>query len=219
MASILFGDRLPLAQRYAEFLVSEGVRRGLIGPREAPRIWSRHLLNCVVVAQLIPSGSSVTAIGSGTGLPGIVLAVARPDLSVTLVESLARRTAFLTEAVDGLGLTEVQVVRGRAEECVATLPPADIVTARAVAPLDRLAQWSLPLAAVGGRMLAIKGASAASEIAECRDLIRRIGGGEPTIHECDGGVLPTPVTVVQVVREQQRIPVGSRRTGRDRGRR
>jgi 16S rRNA (guanine527-N7)-methyltransferase len=218
-AALLFGDRLPLAQRYAEFLVTEGVVRGILGPREAPRIWGRHLLNCAVVAQMIPSGSSVTDIGSGGGLPGIVLAVARPDLNVTLVESLARRTTFLTEVVDGLGLTRVTVVRGRAEECVGTLDPADIVTARAVAPLDRLAEWCLPLTAVGGRMLAVKGASAGQEIAEHRELIRQIGGAEPTIHECGRGVLGTPVTVVEVVREREGAPVRSRRRGRGRDRR
>ena len=119
---------------------------GLIGPREAPRIWERHLLNCAAVAELIPEGATVVDVGSGAGLPGMVLAVARPDLTVTLVEPLARRTAFLTEAVASLGLEQTTVVRARAEECVGKLPAADVVTARAVAPLDRLAGWCLPLA-------------------------------------------------------------------------
>src|SRR3954469_18453735 len=169
-ASAVFGDRLPLAVRYAELLVTDGVVRGLIGPREAPRIWERHLLNCGVLSEIIPVGASVVDVGSGAGLPGIVLAVARPDLTITLVEPLARRTAFLSEAVTALGLdATVTVVRGRAED-LAGGPPvaADVVTARAVPPLDRLAGWCLPLAAVGGRLLALKGASAADEVAEHR---------------------------------------------------
>src|SRR3954449_533182 len=137
----VFASRTALAERYAELLATDGVVRGLIGPREAPRLWERHLLNCAVVAEMIPYGASVLDVGSGAGLPGIVLAVARPDLSVTLVEPLARRTTFLTEAVDTLGLgTTVTVVRARAEEALRNgTPTADVVTARAVAPLDRLA--------------------------------------------------------------------------------
>src|SRR5690349_12658888 len=145
VALTMFGDRLPLAVSYAELLCTDGVVRGLIGPREAPRIWERHMLNCAVVADLIPTGASVVDVGSGAGLPGMVLAVVRPDLAVTLIEPLARRTAFLTEAVAALGLDRTTVVRARAEECVGKLPGADVVTARAVAPLDRLAGWCLPL--------------------------------------------------------------------------
>nr|BFE66936.1 hypothetical protein GCM10020092_002370 [Actinoplanes digitatis] len=119
-----FGDRLPLAVRYAELLVTDGVVRGLIGPREAPRVWERHLINCCVMSEMIPIGASVIDVGSGAGLPGIVLAVARPDLTITLVEPLARRTAFLSEAVTALGLdATVTVVRGRAEDLVGGPPP------------------------------------------------------------------------------------------------
>ena len=149
-------------------------------------MWERHLINCAVMSEMIPIGASVIDVGSGAGLPGIVLAVARPDLTITLVEPLARRTAFLSEAVTALGLdSTVTVVRGRAED-IAGGPPAaaDVVTARAVAPLDRLAGWCLPLAAIGGRLLALKGASAAEEVAEHRDgdrPARRLRPGRPAL--------------------------------------
>ncbi|MEV6931530.1 16S rRNA (guanine(527)-N(7))-methyltransferase RsmG [Dactylosporangium sp. NPDC051485] len=202
-AEKVFGDRLTQARHYAELLVTDGVVRGLIGPREAPRIWERHLLNCAVLADLIPSGASVVDVGSGAGLPGMVLAVARPDLSVTLVEPLARRTAFLSEAVTALGLERTSVVRARAEECVGKLPLADVVTARAVAPLDRLAGWCLPLTAVGGRLLALKGASAAAEIAEHAEVLGRLGAGMPSVRLCGDGLLAEPTTVVEIVRERE----------------
>src|SRR5687768_5835947 len=150
-------ERLPLAQRYADLLATDGVVRGLIGPREAPRLWERHLLNCAVLEELIPEGASVCDIGSGAGLPGLVLAIARPDLRITLVEPLLRRTRFLDEAVEELGLQgQVEVVRGRAEELAGTRT-FDVVTARAVAPLERLARWCLPLVGPGGELVAIEG--------------------------------------------------------------
>ena len=207
-AEQVFGDRLPLAVRYAQLLVTDGVVRGLIGPREAPRVWERHLINCGVITQMIRIGASVVDVGSGAGLPGIVLAVARPDLTITLVEPLARRTAFLSEAVTTLGLgATVTVVRGRAED-VAGGPPvaADVVTARAVAPLDRLAGWCLPLAAIGGRLLALKGASASAEVAEHRDAIARLGGSDPVVALCGEGVIDPPTTIVEIVRERDVVP-------------
>ena len=203
-AGSVFGDRLALAEAYAELLMTDGVVRGLIGPREAPRIWERHLINCGVMSEMIPLGASVIDVGSGAGLPGIVLAVARPDLTITLVEPLARRTAFLTEAVTTLGLdSTVTVVRGRAEDFAGGPPAAaDVVTARAVAPLDRLAGWCLPLAAVGGRLLALKGSSASEEVAEHRAAIARLGGSEPVIAVCGADVIAPPTTVVEIVRER-----------------
>ena len=203
-AERVFGERLELAGRYAELLATDGVVRGLIGPREAPRIWERHLINCAVMSEMIPFGASVIDVGSGAGLPGIVLAVARPDLTITLVEPLARRTAFLTEAVTTLELdTAVTVVRGRAEDLAGGPPaPADVVTARAVAPLDRLAGWCLPLAALGGRLLALKGASADEEVAEHRQAVTRLGGGEPVVRLCGAGLIDPPTTVVEIVRER-----------------
>lgn len=198
-ASEIFGERLPLASRYAELLATDGVVRGLIGPREAPRIWDRHLLNCGVVATLMKSGETVVDVGSGAGLPGIVLAVARPDVSIILVEPLARRTSFLTEVVDLLDLRNVTVHRGRAEEAVGRIAPADVVTARAVAPLNRLASWCLPLARVGGRMLALKGSSAAEEITEHQTAVTRLGGGPAELRLCGVGLIDPPTTVVEVV--------------------
>lgn len=222
-ARAAFGDQLPRASAYADLLVTDGVVRGLIGPREAPRIWERHLINCAMVSEMIPIGASVIDVGSGAGLPGIVLAVARPDLTITLVEPLARRTAFLSEAVTALGLeATVTVVRGRAED-VAGGPPvaADVVTARAVAPLDRLAGWCLPLAAVGGRLLALKGASAADEVAEHWDAIARLGGGDPEVALCGVGVVDPPTTVVSIVRERavvaQKPKSSTRAAGASRG--
>jgi 16S rRNA (guanine527-N7)-methyltransferase len=216
-ARSLFGDRLPLAIEYARLLATDGVVRGLIGPREAPRIWERHLLNCAAIVELIAPAVSVVDVGSGAGLPGIVLAVARPDLSVILVEPLARRTAFLSEVVTALGLGHTTVVRARAEECAgpsrsrsrsgpAGVPPADVVTARALAPLDRLAAWCLPLAAEGGRVLALKGESAVREVEEHRAAIARLGGQDPSVLVCGAGVLDPPTTVVEIVRGRTTAP-------------
>ncbi len=201
-AEAVFNDRLGLAVSYAGLLETQGVLRGLIGPREAPRLWERHLLNCAVVSELISPGATIIDVGSGAGLPGIVLAVARPDISVILVEPLARRTAFLDEAVAALELAEqVTVVRGRAEEQVGR-HRADFVTARAVAALDRLAEWCLPLAKVGGRMLAMKGASASEEIDTHRVALARLGGGKANIRLCGIGLIDPPTTVVEVIRER-----------------
>lgn len=223
-AQRLFGDRLPAACRYADLLATEGVLRGLVGPREACRVWERHLLNCAVVTELIPYGASVVDVGSGAGLPGVVLAIVRPDLAVTLVEPLARRTAFLAEAVAMLGLdAEVTVVRSRAEDLARTgrdaagLAPADVVTARAVASLDKLAGWCLPLVTIGGRLLAIKGASALDEVAVHRERIMRLGGAEPTVRQCGLAVLDTPTTVVEIVRVREAQTPGRRPGRRGRG--
>jgi len=202
VAGQVFGDRLPLARRYAELLATEGTLRGLVGPREAPRLWDRHLLNCAVLAELLPVGSVVADVGSGAGLPGIVLGVARPDLTVVLIESLARRTAFLDEVVDELGLSRVSVVRGRAEELVGRIPVPDVVTARAVASLDRLARWCLPLLPVGGRLLAMKGASAPEEAAEHAAQVRRAGGDDPRVLRCGVGVVEPATIVVEIVRRR-----------------
>jgi 16S rRNA (guanine527-N7)-methyltransferase len=163
----VFGDRWPVAASYAELLATDGVTRGLIGPREAPRIWERHLFNCAAPAVLVDQGLDVCDIGSGAGLPGLVFAIRRPDLRLTLVEPLLRRTRFLTEAVERLDLDNVTVVRERAEDLRETTG-FDVVTSRAVAPLPRLLAWSLPLARPGGSMLAMKGASAEEELASAQ---------------------------------------------------
>lgn len=209
----LFGARLPLAVRYAEFLATDGVVRGLIGPREAPRIWDRHLLNCAALGELIAPGATVIDVGSGAGLPGIVLAVARPDLAITLLEPMERRVTFLVEAVARLELEGVVVRHGRAEESAGSLAPAQVVTARAVAPLDRLAGWCLPLTDVGGRLLAIKGATAAAEIAAHEAAVRRYGGGKLATIQCGVGVVDPPTTVIEVVCER-RVRAGHQAAGR-----
>lgn len=213
VVAAVFGDRLPLAVRYADLLSTAGVERGLLGPRESPRLWDRHLLNCAVVADLIPDGAVVADVGSGAGLPGVVLAIVRPDLRVTLIESLARRAAFLAEVVSELDLGAVSVCRSRAED-VAGSRTFTVVTARAVAPLDLLAGWCLPLCAPGGRLLAMKGATAAQEASEHAGAVRRSGGGEPRIVVCGSGVVDPPATVVVVPLIGKRRP-GTRQ--RDRG--
>jgi len=166
-AGSVFGPAVDAAAEYARLLATEGTVRGLIGPREVPRVWERHLLNSAAIASLVPVGARVVDVGSGAGLPGIPLALARPDLTVTLLEPLARRVAFLTECVHRLGLERVTVVRGRAEEgpIRRQLGGADVVTARAVAPLEKLAGWCLPLLRPGGLLLAMKGSTAAAELA------------------------------------------------------
>lgn len=177
----VFGsDRLPLAEAYAGLLATDGVLRGLIGPREAPRLWDRHLLNCAVLGEAIPADVSVCDIGSGAGLPGLVLAIARPDLRITLVEPLLRRTTFLEEAIDQLGLTGVTVFRGRAEE-VKERHGFDVVTSRAVAPLERLLRWSMPLVAPNGALVAMKGSSVADEIELARPTLDALGCAEPEV--------------------------------------
>lgn len=172
----VFGDRLPLASRYVQFLASAGLERGLMGPRERPRLWDRHVLNSAAAASQLSDSEAVVDIGSGAGLPGIPLALARPDLEITLVEPLLRRVTFLEEIIGELGI-DVRVVRGRAEEksIIADAGDADVVTSRAVAPLAKLAGWSAPLLKVGGRMVALKGDSALEEVERDRAALDKLG--------------------------------------------
>lgn len=182
---------------YADLLATEGTLRGLIGPQEVPRLWERHLLNCAVLERLIPEEATVADIGTGAGLPGIVLALVRPDLQVSLVEPLLRRTTFLLEAVERLELPNAEVVRSRAEG----LTPAsfDVVASRAVAPLGKLAGWCLPLCVEGGLMLAMKGQSAADELAESEGALEALGAEEWHLHELGVDELAQPTTVVSIV--------------------
>ncbi|MCK8672150.1 16S rRNA (guanine(527)-N(7))-methyltransferase RsmG [Rhodococcus sp. HM1] len=202
VAHQVFGERFALAQEYHRSLSTDGVERGLIGPREVPRLWDRHLLNCAVLGELIEKDESVVDVGSGAGLPGIPLAIARPDLRITLVEPLLRRSVYLAEFVETHGLENVLVVRGRAEQpgVLQEAGGADVVTSRAVAPLAKLAKWSLPLIRVGGRMLALKGSSAADEIERDRDELERLGAGHLEVLECGVGLLETPTIVVKAER-------------------
>lgn len=190
-------ERLPLAERYADLLATEGVVRGLIGPREAPRLWDRHLLNCAVLADEIAQGATVCDLGSGAGLPGLVLAIARPDLRVTLVEPLLRRTTFLDEVVAELGLDHVEVVRGRADDLHGHRT-FDVVTSRAVAPLERLLGWSMPLVAPAGALVAMKGSSIEEEIVEAAPLLKRLRCADPVVSRIGVGRIDSPTTVVRV---------------------
>lgn len=198
-AGKVFGARLPDAVRYAELLADAGVQRGLIGPREVPRLWERHLLNCAVLSEVIPEGVTVCDVGSGAGLPGIPLALVRPDLKITLLEPLLRRTNFLQEVVELLGLEHVTVVRGRAEEVLGTLAPVHVVTARAVAPLDRLAAWGVPLLRPYGAMLALKGDTAQEELLASKAALSKLGVVETSITQVGAGLVDPMSTVVRAV--------------------
>ncbi|MFC9302923.1 16S rRNA (guanine(527)-N(7))-methyltransferase RsmG [Streptomyces albidoflavus] len=198
VARELFGERFPDAVRYAELLADAGVRRGLIGPREVPRLWERHLLNCAVLSEAIDEGVSVCDVGSGAGLPGIPLALVRPDLTITLLEPLLRRTTFLTEVVELLGLDHVTVVRGRAEEVLGKLPPVHVVTARAVAPLERLAGWGVPLLRPYGEMLALKGDTAEEEVKAASAALSKLGAVSTSVVQVGEGIVDPLSTVVRV---------------------
>lgn len=200
VAQRVFSDALPQAIAYAELLATDGIVRGLIGPREVPRLWDRHLLNCAVVTDAVPQRASVADIGSGAGLPGLVMAIRRPDLQVTLIEPLLRRTRFLEEVVGALKLSNVRVRRGRAEE-LHGVARFDVVTSRAVAPMDRLARWSLPLVRSGGSFLAMKGSSAEAELESANSVIAREGGRIVGVLELGTDFLDPPVRVVEITKK------------------
>ena len=195
----VFGDQLPLAERYVLLLGTTGIERGLLGPREALRIWDRHVLNCAVIHSVIPAGCALADVGSGAGLPGIVLAIIRPDLAVTLVEPMQRRCEFLTEVTADLELPNVTVLRARAESLAAKLT-VDVVTARAVAPLDRLARWTIPLLSPGGRLLALKGRSVQDELTRAGPALRALGATSWRVDEYGSGIVdpPTRVAIIEV---------------------
>jgi 16S rRNA (guanine527-N7)-methyltransferase len=201
VAAAVFGERLSLAVRYAELLTGSGVERGLIGPREAERVWQRHVLNCAVIGEVIPTGVVVVDVGSGAGLPGIPLALARPDLRITLLEPMARRVAWLTEVIDELEIA-VRVHRGRAEDTAvcSALGGRDVVTARAVAPMGRLAGWTLPLLRPGGLLVAMKGATAGDEVARDRAAIEGLAGRGIRLYDCGSGIVDPLTRVVLVER-------------------
>jgi 16S rRNA (guanine527-N7)-methyltransferase len=205
-----FGARSDLAEAFAAHLRTSAVERGLLGPREVPRLWTRHILNCAAVSPLLPSAAEVVDVGSGAGLPGLVLAIAREDVRVTLVEPLLRRVAWLEEVAFDLGLTNVEIVRARAEELGTGW--ADVATARAVAPLARLSAWCLPLVRSGGVLLAIKGRSAADELRVSAEELPALGAIAWAVHEVGGDLLEEPTTVVEVRKgEAERIGRRGRR--------
>jgi 16S rRNA (guanine527-N7)-methyltransferase len=211
-AAALFGEAAPAAVRYAALLVGPAVERGLIGPAEAARIWDRHLLNCAVVAELVPGHGLLADLGSGAGLPGIVLALLRPDCDVLLVESMARRAAFLTECVAELGLSRVQVLRGRAEDLARDVS-ADIVTARAVAPLGKLAGWAVGLCRPGGTVLAIKGAGALGEVERAGPELDQLGVTDLEVLQVGSDKVDPPATVVRFRAPVRRPPAAGRSSG------
>ena len=189
-----YPDALPLLESYHQWLATAGIERGLIGPREVERLWDRHIANCAVVEELVPADSLVYDVGSGAGLPGLVLAIVRPDLQLGLIEPLLRRANFLTEVIADLGLTaRVSVYRDRAEQV--KLAKADVVTARAVAPFSKLLQWTLPLTRSGGLILAMKGSSAQEEILEANSILK---GRTAQIVMCGQGIVDPLTTVVRV---------------------
>jgi len=217
----VFGARAELARRYVASLAAEGVLRGLIGPRETSRLWSRHVLNSAVVAPLLPAGGSIVDIGSGAGLPGVPLAIARPDCTLILVEPLLRRTVYLAEIVAALGLSNVRVLRGRAEDVVGSLGDgaqvgADVVTSRAVAPLGKLARWSVPLLRVGGEFLPLKGSSAGDEVARDGVELASCGLGAAQVVEVGAGIVDPMTYVVRAELLRRVAPAANRPAGAQR---
>ena len=197
-AQRLFGDRLALAECYTKHLASSGIVRGLIGPREAPRLWERHVLNCAVVQELIPENARVVDVGSGAGLPGLCLALARPDIAITLVEPLERRVQWLDEVIEDLELPNVTVLRTRAEQAKTQLKNVDVVTARAVSALTGLMDITLPLLKGSGQLLALKGRSAQDEVDKAKKKFNRFGVRSAEVLTVCEDLLSEPTTVVRL---------------------
>jgi len=197
----VFGGAAATAERYAGLLAGVGVERGVIGPNEVPRIWERHLLNSAAVAELVPLGSSLVDLGSGAGLPGIVLAMVLPDSEVVLLEPMLRRATFLEECVAELGLGNARVVRARAEQVAGELA-VDVVTARAVAPLDRLAALAVGLLKPGGIVLAVKGAKASGEVRDAKAALDRLGLRDAEVLAVGSGKVDPAATVVRLTVRQ-----------------
>ena len=197
-AERVFGAALPLATRFAGLLATDGVERGLLGPREVPRLWERHLLNCAVVVELIPADAEVVDVGSGAGLPGLIIAMLRPSVPMILLEPMLRRTVFLEECVAALGLDNVTVHRSRAEDAAGTLH-ADVATSRAVAPLDRLVPWSAGVIRPGGTILAIKGRDAEAELRQAGPVLHHLGVQSADVVKVGQGIVEPPATVVRIL--------------------
>jgi len=194
-AAIVFGSALSVAVKFAGLLAARGLEQGLIGPREVPRLWDRHLLNCAVVAELIDGRCrTVVDIGSGAGLPGLVLAMVLPDVAVTLLEPMERRCRFLAGCVTELELANVTVLRARAEDATVK---ADVATARAVAPLPRLAELAVGLVRPGGTVLAIKGRTAVQELTDAEPVLRRIGARSAEVVQAGRGKVVPATAVVR----------------------
>lgn len=188
-ASVVFGDRVDLARQFAADLGRHGEKLGLIGPLELPRLWSRHIINCGVIAPFVLAGGRVADVGSGAGLPGLVLAIARPDVNFALIEPMERRTDWLTAESERLGLDNVTVVRARAEDA-AHAGPFDQVTARAVSALSKLIPLTAPLAREGGELVLLKGARVHDEITAAAKAIRRYRVHDIQVLEVGEGLAP-----------------------------
>jgi 16S rRNA (guanine527-N7)-methyltransferase len=195
-AAAVFGDQVDQARRFAKALGEHGEERGLIGPLEPPRLWTRHILNSAVAAPLFAAGARVGDIGSGAGLPGLVLAIARPDVTWVLIEPMERRVAWLREQTDDLGLGNVEVMRARGEDWKdgAVL---DVVTARAVSALKTLIPLTAPLVRPGGELILLKGANAANEIDAAEKVIRRYKLRDVRVETVGEGVISEPTRVVR----------------------
>lgn len=199
-AERVFGPRLELAEHFVRVLADTGISHGLIGPREAPRLWDRHVLNCAIAHLVIPQlevSQAVIDVGSGAGLPGLALAIARPDLHLHLVEPLARRTGWLSGTVAELGLTNVTVHTARAEALWDRID-APWVTARAVSTIVQLAEWTLPLLQPRGTLLALKGSKAHDELEQGRTALTRLGAVNASVVELGAELLDEPTTLITV---------------------
>lgn len=195
-----FGAAYPAAQRYAQHLATTGIEWGLIGPREIDRLWTRHILNCGVVAEFIDDSDVVGDVGSGAGLPGIPIALLRPEAQVVLIEPMERRVEWLKMVVDDLGLDNVRIVRARVEELVDE-EMFTVVTSRAVKAMTTLIEWTHEVMGPEGRILALKGASVEAELAKTKKLLKRYRLSQPEIHIVDGGILDVPSRVVEIVKK------------------
>lgn len=194
-AVAIFGDQIDLARSFAQTLAKDSDELGLLGPRELDKLWSRHILNSAVVAELVRPGDKVADVGSGAGLPGIPMAIARPDAEFVLIEPMERRSSWMLEVVEDLGLKNVRVLRSRAEDV--TEQDFDIVTARAVAALDKLLKMCVPLLKPGGALIALKGSKAGEEIANSKKLEKKLGISSFEILVCGEKFLPEPTSVVK----------------------
>ncbi|MGO3895632.1 16S rRNA (guanine(527)-N(7))-methyltransferase RsmG [Brevibacterium aurantiacum] len=195
-----FGAAYPAAQRYAQHLATTGIEWGLIGPREIDRLWTRHILNCGVVAEFIDDSDVVGDVGSGAGLPGIPIALLRPEAQVVLIEPMERRVEWLKMVVDDLALDNVRIVRARVEELVDE-EMFTVVTSRAVKAMTTLIEWTHEVMVPEGRILALKGASVEAELAKTKKLLKRYRLSQPKIHIVDGGILEVPSRVVEIVKK------------------
>jgi 16S rRNA (guanine527-N7)-methyltransferase len=194
-AVAIFGDQIDQARSLAQTLAGDSDELGLLGPRELDKLWTRHILNSAVVAELVRPGDKVADVGSGAGLPGIPMAIARPDAQFVLIEPMERRSTWMLEVVEDLGLKNVRVLRSRAEDV--TEQDFDVVTARAVAALDKLLKMCLPLLKPGGALIALKGSKAAEEIANSKKLEKKLCISRFEILVCGEKFLPEPTSVVK----------------------